>query len=121
MTADAETRAGTDQKNAADVAAAAFWSAPEHFCELAFAGARRDRFQYAIASDHGDGARRRSVELRSSSARRQLREAMMCSRQGKEERQGGGIEPLCVSTPLDLKSSPSTSLTHPDRLGQRAT
>jgi hypothetical protein len=28
-------------------------------------------------------------------------------------RQRGGIEPLHVSMPLELKSSPSTSLTHP--------
>ena len=28
-------------------------------------------------------------------------------------RRGGGIEPLHVSMPLELKSSPSTSLTHP--------
>ena len=31
----------------------------------------------------------------------------------QKERQGGGIEPLHVSMPLELKSSPSTSLTHP--------
>ena len=31
-------------------------------------------------------------------------------------RQGGGIEPLHVSMPLDLKSCPSTSLTHPGLL-----
>eukprot|EP00974_Lingulodinium_polyedra_P020071 1939478-Lingulodinium_polyedra.AAC.1 len=28
-------------------------------------------------------------------------------------RQRGGIEPLCVSAPQDLKSCPGTSLTHP--------
>ena len=29
------------------------------------------------------------------------------------KRRGGGIEPLCVSTPRELKSRPSTSPTHP--------
>ena len=29
-----------------------------------------------------------------------------------QKRRGGGIEPLCVSTPRELKSRPSTSLTH---------
>ena len=34
-------------------------------------------------------------------------------------RQGGGIEPLCVSTPHGLKPCPSTSLTHPGRSRSR--
>ena len=35
------------------------------------------------------------------------------------ERRGGGIEPLHVSMPLELKSSPSTSPTHPGKDNQR--
>ena len=33
------------------------------------------------------------------------------------KRQGGGIEPLHVSMPRELKSRPSTSPTHPGRMG----
>jgi hypothetical protein len=38
----------------------------------------------------------------------------------EEIRQGGGIEPLHVSMPQELKSCPSTSLTHPGQHSQIA-
>ena len=37
--------------------------------------------------------------------------------EGNEKRQGGGIEPLHVSMPRELKSRPSTSPTHPGSFG----
>ena len=40
---------------------------------------------------------------------------------GWPHRQGGGIEPLHVSRPHELKSCPSTSLTHPGRHNNEAT
>ncbi len=54
----------------------------------------------------------RFYSMKVNAAERLARMRQLCANQN---RRGGGIEPLHVSMPLELKSSPSTSPTHPGK------
>jgi hypothetical protein len=60
-----------------------------------------------------------SLQKKSGSPRNSYAIAKLQARE-KCDRQGGGIEPLHVSMPHELKSHPSTSPTHPGSLGEKA-